>query len=1695
MRRQNSSWKLVISLLFFVFICFPATSLTTAGDSSVNADATADIVISEFLANNEHGIRDDFGIRSDWIELLNRGSDAASLDGWFLTDDPKEPAKWRLPAVTLGANKYLLIWASGRDLSDPSSPLHANFKLESEGEYLALADPGTNIVFEYSPKYPPQQADISYGCDRVSPSLRGFLLTPTPGSANTASGTGFAPEPVFSIPGGSYTNLSLQVSITAATGVIRYTIDGKRPTESSLAYSGPINLARSMVIQARVFQSGLLPSPIGVETYNMLYFSMTNFSSNLPLMVINTAGRAIGTDARIPAFITTFEPIRGRASLQSKPTFQGCGQMEVRGQSSTGFPKLAYNLELDDALGNDLSFPLLGLPSESDWVLYNPYSDKPFIQNYLAYELHRKMGHYSPRCQFVEVFLNNTNTRLAYPGNYIGIYILIEKIKIAKNRVDLAKLTPQLNAEPDISGGYIVKKDKDSPGDVNFSTKGGSGFSGQNLKIHEPKPKEVTPTQLIWIQNYLNRFEKALYATNWLSASGTNHYSSYVDTDSLVDYFWMVEFPKQIDGYRLSNFMSKDRGGKLKMEPIWDWNLSFGNADFADGFNTSGWYYRQIGENDHIWFRRLMCGSTSTYGTTGDPDFNQRITDRWSVLRTNICSSNQVLARIDQLADYLNEAQKRDFSRWPRLGTYVWPNPSFYVTPTNYAGIIASMKTWVLGRYKWIETQFFKSPQFSSYGGGVSPGFPVSISAPAGVVYYTLDGSDPRLPGGGISPKAKSYPVEVLIQQNTRLMARARSGTQWSGPTTALFTVKTPSIILSQIMYAPARNPLSATNDASLYEYIELKNIGVETVDMRGFQFVGGIQFSFTNSLIASLAPGGRLVLAHNMEAFLSRYGNISNLAGAYSGSLANEGERIQLLDSLGITVCDFAYDPTWYPITDGLGFALMPAEENQSPTLWQTKSGWQSGTMYNGTPGSGELPVNRWSPVLIDKVTPFNYPSTSSSVELYNPGTNEVNISGWFLSDDPKIPKYRLPKDSRILAHDYLTLRDTEYNAPLGNFPNFNFSPVGGSVYLFSADSDGILTGYRHQLDYGPLLVGESAALYVTSTGDEHFVPVTHSVSGQEFSKMRLGPVVISEIMYHPQDIFTNNAYWDDTEDEYIELCNTANVTVALFDAQTLTNTLRLRDAVHYSFPTNITLAAGERILVVSFDPAKDADFASAFRTRYGIKTSVRLFGPWDGKLSNDKDSIELVSDIPIRISDAKTVLSAVLIDKAAYRDTTPWPPGADGMGLSIQRRLETGFGNDPTNWVAALPSPGDALSSQSPPQIKNEPSSQTVSPGNNVTLSVEAEGSSPLNFQWRHDNETMLGVTNASMTLTNIQPTQSGSYQAVIWNKSGSAATKPFSIQVAIPPVIVSQPKSTYAWPGDTIIFSVVAAGVQPLQYQWRKNGVPISGEVVSSLTLKSLSGSEEGRYDVVVRDGDQIINSEQALLDVQGDPWIVQQPIGVDINEGETATFSVQVTNAAILPITFEWHRGETVLARHPLNAFIDFLSLPHVQPADAGNISVHLVNSATAAEGIVSAIAPMHVTELIDSDGDGMPDDYELAHSLNPFDPEDAALDADHDGATNLEEYLAGTDPIDPNSVLKIEQITPGNKVILRFRCKANRTYSVLWCDPSKSSAWKILISVPAISSQPGEYRLVEIIDPDGFLQGERYYRIRTPSVSE
>jgi len=410
-------------------------------------------------------------------------------------------------------------------------------------------------------------------------------------------------------------------------------------------------------------------------------------SSNLPIVVINTFGQTIVDDPRIVCDMGIIDNGFGTINSISDPfnDYNGKISIEFRGSSSQSFPKKSYALETQDVNGNNNNVSLLGMPVENDWILYAPYSDKSLMRNFLTFDLGRKMGSYSPRTVYCELVVN---------GDYKGIYILMEKIKRDNDRVDIAKLDADDLAGDSLTGGYIIKVDK-------YTGTGGADWlsdfpniSGGSLYIqyHYPEANVMLPQQMDYIEHFMDSFEYALAGPNF--ADTLVGYSKYIDVNSFIDLYIINELSKNIDGYRLSTYMYKDRdsnGGKLIMGPFWDYNLAFGNADYCNGGITSGWEVNGgCGGNNPFWFERLLDDTT----------YQNKLKCRWEYLRERSFHQDSIFSFIDSMAFYLNDAQQRNFQQWNILGTYVWPN--FYVGST-YQDELQFFKTWIGGRLMWID--------------------------------------------------------------------------------------------------------------------------------------------------------------------------------------------------------------------------------------------------------------------------------------------------------------------------------------------------------------------------------------------------------------------------------------------------------------------------------------------------------------------------------------------------------------------------------------------------------------------------------------------------------------------------------------------------------------------------------------------------------------------------------------------------------------------------------------------------------------------------------------------------------------------------------------------------------------------------------------------------------------------------------
>ena len=1254
----------------------------------------ANLIISEFMANNDQTLHDEDGDHPDWIEIYNADQSTVDLGGWCLTDQTNNLTRWLFPRVSLPANSYLVVFASEKNRTNVLARLHTNFKLAKDGGYLALVDPLTNVVSEFT-AYPPQFKEVSYGRERSNPNLVGYFLAPTPGMPNSTGGPGFSPEVQFSRVGSTFYNaFSLELSTASTHAIIRYTLNGTGPTNTSPIYTNPIPITTTTQVRAQAYAPGLLPGPMHSEAYLQLNSSVVNFSSDLPLIVLhNFSAGSVPASVLQFAQMELFEPKAGKSSLTNAPDLSTRMGFKLRGSSTQGYAKGSFAVEIWDEYNDDKNVSLLGMPADSDWVLYAPNNFEPvLIHNPFIHELSRQIGRYSPRTRFVEVYLNTAGGAIS-SANYHGIYVLLEKIKPGPKRVDIDKLEPEHIAPPQVTGGYLLKVDRPDPGD--------SGFYAGGLSILYVDPKErdmklpQRDPQEKYIANYLNTFYTALNGLN--ATNPVNGYAQYVDVDSWIDHHLLNVVAFNVDALRLSAFFYKPRNGKLTMGPLWDFDRAMGSTDGRDA-NPRVWR-SPSGDMGTDWFNAASTFSNPWYSKMfRGPDFWQKWIDQYQALRQGRFALTNINALIDSLANQVRQAQPREQARWgitPRGG--------------SYQAEVNLMKTWFANRLSFMDTQFVNAPHLAQNGGPISPGFSLTISgAPSASIYYTLDGTDPRSSGGGLSPQTRFYEGPIVLTENARVVARDRDLTHynltgpnnpplsspWSAPVAATFVVQTPSLVITEIMYHPTGTS-AGTNDTEDFEYVELKNIGANALDLTGLRLSGGIQFDFAGGSIPRLVPGQYVLVVKNRAAFLSRYPTATNLAGEYVGSLDNAGDQLVLTGALQEPILDFHYDPAWYPMTDGLGFSLVIANENAPLTAWTNQVNWRISSTCLGSPGQPDPPAPVLPPVRINEALTRPELAQLDSIELYNPTGTAADIGGWFLSDDFNRPcKFRIPDHTLISGGGFLVFSEQDFNS--GAPDSFALSSGGDQVYLFSGDAATNLTGYAHGFAFGAAEPGVSFGRYLDSLDREHFVAQLRLTLNATNAGPRIGPVVINEIMYQPPPSGTNN----NTRDEYLELHNLTAEPVPLFDPSLPTNTWHIQGGVDFHFPTNLTLPPHDYLLVVGFNPRDDAAALASFRALYQLDTNLLIVGPYEGSLNNAGERLRLFKpdSSAASASPAPDPVPEILVDEVNYSKSSPWPAEADGTGSSLQRLVSRCFGDDPLNWQAAAATPGRANAAASP-------------------------------------------------------------------------------------------------------------------------------------------------------------------------------------------------------------------------------------------------------------------------------------------------------------------------------------------------------------------------------------------------------------
>jgi hypothetical protein len=800
-----------------------------------------------------------------------------------------------------------------------------------------------------------------------------------------------------------------------------------------------------------------------------------------------------------------------------------------------------------------------------------------------------------------------------------------------------------------------------------------------------------------------------------------------------------------------------------------------------------------------------------------------------------------------------------------------------------------------------------------------------------------------------------------------------------SGPGAPNPYPKVGPVVISEIMYHPP-DELIGTNwvDNTWAEFIELHNFSSNAVPLydpayptNTWRLRDAVDFDFPPGTV--IPAGGYLAVVSfdpgidpfRLADFCSRYHVTPNnaLVGPYQGKLANNGDSIELRkpDHPNVTEVpyvlverlDYLASAAWTKLADGDGLSLhrlAPGGYANNYTNWI---------------GAAPTLLKAKPSLLINEILPLAIPPLEAGIEIANPTAASMDIGNWWLSNDHLEPKkYRIPTNTFIPAFGFKVFYESDFNPDgSGQSPSFSLNSAhGGEVILASADADGNLTGYWLAESYGPTEAGVSMGRPVNSDGQDGLVPMSEPTLGTTNSDPLIGPVVISEIMFHPPDVLTYSnlvpVWMDNTDDEYIELQNLTTNTVPLYSTATnaprqFTNTWRIRNEVEFDFPLFVSLPPTGRLLIVNFNPTANPAQQLQFREKFQVPAEVRLFGPLIGALKNRSGTIELYQPGPVQTPphpDAGYVPYR-LVEKVSYEDRAPWPTNTDGTGYSLQRLTAAAYADDPGNWFGTQPTGGR----QAPPatrMIQEPPTSLTVAQGSSVTLTAVVEGVGTLSYQWYCNGLPLTNATTNWLNLANVQPTDEGFYQLVASSAFGMATSTVTQLIVALSPALLVPPTSQMVIQGEPLQLSATVSGTPAFGFKWgRLNpppGIILATHITNGFTDTFLvpTGllSDAGVYRVIITNQASTGGITSSLACVT-----VVQPLGDRmVLAGSTITLRTKI--AAFGSRFYQWQFNGAEIP----GANLGELSLTNVQPEQSGTYTM-LIGTNSSFSGMVASVS--------------------------------------------------------------------------------------------------------------------------------------------
>jgi hypothetical protein len=623
------------------------------------------VVINEFLASNDSTITDRDGDYSDWVELYNKSEDPIDLSGYSLSDDALEPQKWTFPSVQMEAHSYLLVYCSDKDRVD--AELHANFKLDKEGEFLSLSSP--DGAFIDSLRYPLQEVDVSMG--RL-PDGNGdfyYFTSPTPLRSNENSNSSVRlTKPDFAVSSGLFEqNFSVSMTSAQPQAIIHFTLDGSEPTASDKLYNQPITINRTTVVRARAFLSGFAASDIRSNIYILNMPSL----DDIPILSIMTDPENLwnSTTGIVANAMETGDAWERPVTLDyigGNESFNLDAGLRIHGGASrSASQKKSFRLYFRSDYGPaKLEYPILpgtDLDEFDDLVLRGGFNDSwphrydyqrestTYLRDQLVMDLFRKMGHLSTHGDFVHVFLND---------EYWGVYNLIERY------------------DQDFMDHYVG--------------------NGDWLII---KAREIDGSMTAW-----HEFENWFSNANFARASTFAELKEHVHLDNLVDYYILNIWIQNVDWPNNNWYIAK--------------NLSEANSKWIflpwDSEHTlgGGWGRSQYTENV---LKKINESQGAALGNflgqlRRSSQFRQLVSNRFDYLTTSVLSEEHVLQHLDSLVQRVETAMDYESDRWG----YVFA-PEYTYTRQEWQRALQTMQSFIRNRtdvvWEHLVDFYFPEPQ------------------------------------------------------------------------------------------------------------------------------------------------------------------------------------------------------------------------------------------------------------------------------------------------------------------------------------------------------------------------------------------------------------------------------------------------------------------------------------------------------------------------------------------------------------------------------------------------------------------------------------------------------------------------------------------------------------------------------------------------------------------------------------------------------------------------------------------------------------------------------------------------------------------------------------------------------------------------------------------------------------------------